>query len=69
MTAADTDRAALADIEVKLDLVLEILAGVQAKIDQLEQEFAPLARRAAKLTGAAAALPGARWRANGRPQV
>lgn len=66
-TKPETDREMLEDIR---QLVANVAADVErllGKVAELEAEFAPLARRAKRLTAAASALPGVGMgRRNGR---
>ena len=65
VTGEQADNAILL-LEIKELLVrlIEAVEAMKAKMDQLETEFAPIARKAGRLTAAASALPGAGWRRN-----
>lgn len=64
-----SEREILAECHAMLGQLLEEVRTLAARVDQLEEEFAPLARRYGRVVDAAAKLPGVggTWRpGNGR---
>jgi hypothetical protein len=60
-----TDTEAIAEIHTMLSWTVETLTKLQVKIEDLEKEFVPLARKYRSVIGAAASLPGAGFRRKG----
>jgi len=58
----------LAECHAMLGQLLEAVAQLAARVDQLESEFAPMARKYTRVVDAAAKLPGVggTWRPSAR---